>query len=83
MLSSQLILSGSKDKCIKLWDINTYKEIRKFTGHSRGILSLIKLNDNEFASGSGDNTIKIWSIDDNICLTTLENHENAIIYMCK
>jgi WD40 repeat protein len=52
--------------------------IKKLTGHSNSVFSLISLNDETIASGSRGE-IKIWSIkaDTNIeCIKTIKAHEN-------
>lgn len=57
------ILSGSDDKTLKLWDIETGKEIRTFAGHANSITSVAFSPDGRYAlSGSWDNTLKLWDI---------------------
>ena len=36
----QTLVSGSKDKSIKLWDVENGKEIRTFNGHSDWVWSV-------------------------------------------
>jgi len=58
-----LVLSGSRDKTLKLWEISTGKEIRTFTGHSDEVTAIAITPDGKFAiSGSWDNTLKLWEI---------------------
>jgi WD40 repeat protein len=62
-INSNLLVSGSRSKIIRLWDINSKKEIQTFTGHSDEITTLfISNNGNLLASGSGDGIIKVWNI---------------------
>ncbi len=57
-------LSGSLDKTLKLWDVNTGKEIRTFQGHSDIVFSVAFSPDGKYAlSGSGDGTLKLWEIE--------------------
>ena len=57
------ILSSSVNETIKLWDVETGREIRTFPQHTNGtnILSLSP-DGRQFLSSSRDNTIKLWDI---------------------
>ena len=60
---NKLIISGSEDKSIKIWDIESGKEIKKLNGHSECVYSVAISSDNKYiVSGSGDNSIKIWNL---------------------
>jgi WD40 repeat protein len=53
-----------KDKTIKLWDVSSGTELRTFTGHSSGVLSVAFSPDGKtLASGSEDHTIKLWEVE--------------------
>ncbi|MFM6056959.1 MAG: WD40 repeat domain-containing protein, partial [Microcystis aeruginosa] len=57
------LASGSQDKTIKIWRVATGKELCTFTGHSRGVRSVVYSPDGRYlASGSVDKTIKIWRV---------------------
>jgi len=56
-------LSGSQDNTLKLWDVNTGREIRTFTGHSDGVQSVAFSPDGRYAlSGSQGNILKLWAL---------------------
>ncbi|WP_077920334.1 cytochrome D1 domain-containing protein [Spirosoma sp. 209] len=56
-------LSGSYDKTVKLWEVETGREVRTFTGHADQVVSVALSPDGRYAlSGSWDNTIKLWDI---------------------
>jgi WD40 repeat protein len=77
---SQIIASGLADGSIKLWNKNTGKELRTFTGHSGSIHSLaISADGQTLASGSRDNTIKIWNIQTGQLLHTLTEGSGIIV----
>jgi WD40 repeat protein len=58
------LASGSDDKTVKLWSVESQKEITTLQGHSKPVLSVAFSPDGKYlASGSQDNTVKLWSID--------------------
>jgi len=73
-----ILVTGSYDAKIKIWDINTGKEIRTLTGHTMGIRA-IKFVDNKLFSGSLDNTVKVWNWQTGECVSTLRGHTEGVI----
>ncbi|TVQ45181.1 MAG: WD40 repeat domain-containing protein, partial [Gloeocapsa sp. DLM2.Bin57] len=62
----RFLASGSWDKTLKIWHVETGKLIRTLTGHSNWVNSVNYSPDGRFlASGSRDNTIRIWRVDRN------------------
>jgi len=58
-----LLVSGSRDKTIKLWDVQTGGVIKTFCGHTKTVLSVsISADNTMIASGSKDKTICLWNI---------------------
>jgi WD40 repeat protein len=75
----QLLASGSGNSTIKLWDMETMKELRILKGHSADIRSVAFSPDGQIlASGSDDNTIKLWDVHNWKELRTLEEHSKAV-----
>jgi WD40 repeat protein len=71
---SQMLITGSKDKTIKQWNLKTGKLIRTLNKHSGEITSLAISKDNQFiASGSKDKTIKLWNVKTGQLIRTLSN----------
>jgi len=59
----KLILSGSYDQNIILWETGSGKKIKTFAGHSGLIQSLdFSLNSGSFISTSMDGTLRLWDI---------------------
>ena len=73
------IASGSWDRIIKLWDVNTGKCIKTFEGHKSVVCSISFSPDGTYiASGSGDKTIKLWDVNTGKCIKTLEEHKYSV-----
>jgi WD40 repeat protein len=63
-----LLFSGSRDRSIKVWNINTVGKktlIQTLLGHTGGITSLVDAQDGSFISASTDGSIRIWSAQKN------------------
>jgi len=58
----QFALSGSWDKTLRLWDLNTGATVRVFQGHTKDVFSVAFSADNrQIVSGSRDKTIRLWN----------------------
>jgi guanine nucleotide-binding protein subunit beta-2-like 1 protein len=60
----QFALSGSWDRSMRLWDLNTGATVRNFqeNGHKKDVFSVAFSGDNrQIVSGSRDKTIKLWN----------------------
>ena len=60
-LCGDVLVSGSFDGTIKVWDLATGQCERTLKGHTSAVYALAACAGGKMASGSGDNTIKIWS----------------------
>ncbi|MEG4861575.1 WD40 repeat domain-containing protein [Microcoleus sp. K1-B6] len=75
----QTLVSGSRDKTIKIWQLSTGRELRTLTGHSNGVCSLAISPDGQtLVSGSDDKTIKIWQLSTGQELRTLTGHYGSV-----
>ncbi len=61
MLSNNVLASGSQDKTIRIWDLNTFKLVKTLNGHVDTVSCLARLSHDELVSGSFDKTIRIWN----------------------
>ena len=61
-LADEKLITGSKDKTIRLWDLNenSFRCTQIIEEHKDGVYSLCELIGGRFASGSEDKTIRIW-----------------------
>ncbi len=73
------LLSGSFDKRIVLWDLQSGTAKREFKGHSRGVTALCWLPDREtFVSGSLDQSLRVWNADTGALIRSLSQHTGSI-----
>ena len=58
-----ILASGSKDKTVKLWNVESETDIATLTGHSDYVNSVaFNSSGTILASGSWDRTINLWSV---------------------
>ena len=68
-------VSASDDKTLKVWDLETGRELRTLEGHSDGVTGVAVSPDGRRAvSASYDNTLKVWDLESGRELRTLEGH---------
>jgi WD40 repeat protein len=66
---------GNRDYAIRLWNLETRREVRKFVGHQHDVLSLVfRPKSQQFLSASLDGTIRLWDGDTGELLRTFEGH---------
>ncbi|MBS0604666.1 MAG: WD40 repeat domain-containing protein [Verrucomicrobia bacterium] len=77
VLDGQRLYSGSLDRTIKIWDLNTNTRTGTLQGHNSPVSSLA-LGGRRLFSGSLDRTIKIWDLNTNTCTATLHGHNDSV-----
>lgn len=76
---NQLLISGSNDKTIKVWDLNSGDFRDQLTGHTQAVTSLAITSDSQFlASGADDGTVRIWDLKQGQELATLSFHSSLL-----
>ncbi|MEH2268550.1 MAG: serine/threonine-protein kinase [Nostoc sp.] len=76
---SHTLASGSDDKNIKLWDLNTQKVLASLSGHSQAVKSVAFNPDGKIlATASDDKTIKLWQVETLKEICTLLGHSHAV-----
>ena len=62
VVSPEILVSGSRDKAVKLWDLTTGSCIKTLKGHRSWVGAVAVISPDVVASTSDDNTIKLWHL---------------------
>ena len=56
------VVSGSRDKTVRVWDAGTGECVRRLRGHSSGVVNTVAWSGgSKVASGSADKTVRVWA----------------------
>jgi WD40 repeat protein len=73
------LVSGSFDKTIKLWQVESGKLVHTFTDSLKGVFALAVSPDGKLlASGSWDETIALWNLESGTCIQNLTQHQSSV-----
>ncbi|OCK76231.1 WD40 repeat-like protein [Lepidopterella palustris CBS 459.81] len=73
-----ILVTGSYDATVKVWDIESGEEIRTLKGHTQGIRCL-QFDDSRLLTGSLDSTIRVWNWRTGDCVKVLHGHDQGVI----
>ena len=69
------LASGAVDGTVKLWDVETHKNIATLKGHADQVKSVAFSSDGTIlASGALDGTVKLWDVETYKNIATLKGH---------
>ncbi|PMB49830.1 hypothetical protein CEN39_20185 [Fischerella thermalis CCMEE 5201] len=75
----QILVSGSRDKTIKVWQLETGELLHTLKGHRDGVYAIALSPDGQtIASGSADKTIKLWHLQTGELLGTFTGHLHTV-----
>jgi len=73
----KILVSGSYDNTIKLWDLSTGKPLHTLVGHGSTVFSVAISPDRQtVVSGSDDGTIKLWNATNAELIRTLRDSDS-------
>ncbi|KAK7882102.1 hypothetical protein WMY93_028276 [Mugilogobius chulae] len=73
------IVSASRDKTIKMWEVATGYAVKTFTGHREWVRMVRPNQDGTLiASCSNDQTVRVWVVATKECKAELREHEHVV-----
>jgi U3 small nucleolar RNA-associated protein 13 len=84
--SKGMVVTGSGDKTVRIWNLSDYSCLRTFEGHANSVLKVVWLPTSEdqkrsavqVASAAGDGLVKVWDAQEGECAATLDNHIDRV-----
>lgn len=77
--SGTVIVSGSTENTLRVWDPRTCSKLMKLKGHTENVKALVVSNDGtQVVSGSSDGTIKLWNLGQQRCVQTFHVHTEGV-----
>ncbi|XDV29159.1 hypothetical protein PO909_032312 [Leuciscus waleckii] len=75
----KLLVAGSEDGIIRLFDIKSLGALRQFTGHSKAVHATTFLSDGfRVVSGSDDLSCRVWDVASSVELSSFTEHTDYI-----
>ncbi|KAI8093323.1 WD40-repeat-containing domain protein [Halteromyces radiatus] len=72
------IITGSRDRTLKIWDMTTYRCTHTLHGHRASVLCL-QFNDKIMVSGSSDKSLIIWDMKTLQPIKVLQGHTAGVL----
>jgi WD40 repeat protein len=74
-----LIVSGGRDKTVRLWDVKTGRQLHCLTGHTNSVYKVAFSPDgSRVVSASADYTARVWDVKTGQHLFTLTGHTDIV-----
>ena len=78
-INSPMLVSASGDKTLKIWDLQTYQEIRTLGGHQGEVYSAVVSPDTKhIISGGQDMIVRLWCFHTGKLLFCFKGHSQSI-----
>lgn len=77
--SGTVLISGSTEKVLRVYDPRTCQKVMKLKGHTENVRAIVINRDGtECVSASSDGTLKLWSIGEQCCIASLRCHSEGV-----
>jgi WD40 repeat protein len=79
--NDRMLVSGSRDRTIRLWDMITGEQLRILRGHTASVLCL-QYDEEILVTGGGDHIAIVWDINTGKMLKKLIGHTDSVLNLC-
>ena len=76
--SYPVLITGSYDRTVRVWNLDTGTEVRTLRGHTRAVRAL-QFDQMLLFTGAMDGTVRMWNWRAGECLRVLEGHTDGVI----
>lgn len=73
-----VLITGSYDRTVRVWNLETGVELHRLKGHTRAVRAL-QFDEVKLITGSMDNTLKVWDWRRGKCIRTLTGHTEGVV----
>ena len=73
-----VLITGSYDRTVRVWNMETGEEICCLKGHTRAVRAL-QFDERRLITGSMDHTLRVWDWRNGNCIRTLEGHTEGVV----
>nr|XP_054750200.1 telomerase protein component 1-like [Lytechinus pictus] len=75
---AQIFAVGTKNCQLKLFEMETGKELKSFIGHSDAVTSCCFVGKSRLVSASRDKTLSLWDVEQGFRVNTLKGHRGLV-----
>lgn len=76
--SYPVLITGSYDRTVRVWNLDTGNEVRTLRGHTRAVRAL-QFDQMLLFTGAMDGTVRMWNWRAGECLRVLEGHTDGVV----
>lgn len=76
--SFPILITGSYDRTVRVWNLETGLEVRCLRGHTRAVRAL-QFDEAKLITASMDHTIRVWNWRKGECIRILEGHTEGVV----
>ncbi|CEP14256.1 hypothetical protein [Parasitella parasitica] len=83
-IGQDMLVSGSKDKTLRVWDVSASRCVRTVAGEHQGSILCLMVNKERslLLTGSSDATCVMWSLPDLVIVRTFRGHGDSVLSVC-
>ncbi|WWD06824.1 hypothetical protein V865_004919 [Kwoniella europaea PYCC6329] len=76
--SYPVLITGSYDRTVRVWNLDSGEEVRVLTGHTRAVRAL-QFDQMLLFTGAMDGTVRMWNWRAGECLRVMDGHTDGVI----